>query len=463
MKKQLFLIFSVLSFVSLDIKAQDTYHTATWLLDGTNIYPSVGTTAPIGPDYGCAVTNKRPYWGMLAACAPAETNSILDGTIFEYSSSNPIILDTVSMVIWGPFDDTADIFNQLTTSSIYTCINFYFDVRYTYNHINLSLKSGKIYYAVIMSSDSVESILIEYFPILQPVSYVDSSHCSICKGHVTYLPQRICIVTVDSATGKNKIMWTPEDSAVQAYIIYRQGSAAGKFDSIGRVEFNEPKEFIDEASNPLEKSYTYILGTVDSCERIQADYTSPKNTTIHLTSSVGLNGEVNLVWNPYEGYYSNTSQYYSTYYIFRNVNYGPYQIIDSIASNTSTYTDLTPPSGPLNYRIGIHVPTCYADQGIFTYSNRSSTTSTGIWEGSLPDDVKLFPNPAHSLFNLELGKLKGKVESIRLLSLSGDVIIPSFIPLSDNLNIDITRLAKGIYMLEINSNGIIYRMKAAVM
>lgn len=241
-----------------------------------------------------------------------------------------------------------------------------------------------------------------------------------------------------------------------AYIIYRQTSVLFQYDSIGRVENTQPSNFIDSFSNPLVKSYSYILGTVDSCGRQHSTFYY--NTTMHLTTSAGINGEVNLVWNPYTGY----EYWYQTFYIFRSLNSGAYEAIDSIASNTHTYTDLNPPVGELHYKIGILTPPCFTGNEKYTYSNRSSTISVGIQDLEIPAGLKILPNPSNERTTLRFGNLSGKVKSVRMISAIGQNILCPLVPGDSEMIINTTGLATGVYILEINTAAAIYHLRLAV-
>ena len=66
------------------------------------------------------------------------------------------------------------------------------------------------------------------------------------------------MVTADSATGKNKIVWKNNGESVTKYAIYREGNVAYQFDYIGEVSNNSgTMYFIDTTSIPKARAYTY--------------------------------------------------------------------------------------------------------------------------------------------------------------------------------------------------------------
>lgn len=457
MKTLLLFLVSVFFLAINTSNGQSSYGTAKWLTVTYGIYyPQPGSVAQPGPDYGCAFTHKNPVWVLISTCGT--TNNWFD---FSISTSGGNSVDTLSWVIWGPFEDTTNAFSQLSSANIVNCNNssgFYFP----YIDANTYLERNKIYYTVMMCTDSITAVSLSTTNIgvnFPEVLETDSVNCSICQGHAAYTGQRVCIVNVDSASGNNKIYWTPDDSSrMEAFIVYRQNSNM-TFDSIGTVQAGGDNSLIDAASQPLVKSYTYRLGTIDSCGTAHQAYTN-QQTTMHLTTSAGLNGEVNLVWNAYAGYPWPPG--YTTFYIFRSLNGGAYEAIDSIASNTSTYTDLNPPAGSLHYKIGIKTPACFQGGEAFTFSNRSSTNVVGISNAQFPDDVVLFPDPVRGSATLHLGQLAGKVNSLHLLSINGGNVSPVILPSSSDVQINMENLAPGIYILQIVTDNMTYRMPVAV-
>ena len=159
----------------------------------------------------------------------------------------------------------------------------------------------------------------------------------------------ICYLTVDSATGNNKVIIKPMANLLTSkFIIYKE-SSANIYSPIDTVNYNT-LEYLDISSNPMAQSYRYKISVLDTCsnESVKSDF----HKTIHLTMSLGLNGEVNLLWNTYEGYQP------SDYLIFRSVNNGAMNQVGILPGTNLAFTDLTPPSGILNYQVRAIAPNC---------------------------------------------------------------------------------------------------------
>lgn len=64
--------------------------------------------------------------------------------------------------------------------------------------------------------------------------------------------------------------------------------------------------------------------------------------------------------------------------------------------------------------------------------------------------MNIFPNPTGSILNFDFSNLEGKVEQIRIISVTGEVVYSTKAPSS---TINIEHLAKGIYSVEVIANG----------
>ncbi|MCD4732199.1 MAG: PKD domain-containing protein, partial [Bacteroidales bacterium] len=156
--------------------------------------------------------------------------------------------------------------------------------------------------------------------------------------------EEICIVTVDTASQKNLIVWEKTHGVGTAYYnIYRYDN---DYQVIGSVPFDSLSVFIDENSFPDQYNYLYKISSVDSCgiESMLSDY----HQTIKLTTSVGFPSGVALTWNSYYGFE------YFKFYIYRGSSYDNLYLIDSVNKFTFTHNDLNPPPLEYYYRIVVN-------------------------------------------------------------------------------------------------------------
>ncbi len=177
---------------------------------------------------------------------------------------------------------------------------------------------------------------------------------NLCEGYDTihlniqqvYQGEEICIVTVDSASQKNLIVWEKTNGVgIASYKIYKQGYPV----AIATVPFDNLSVYIDLASNPGVISNSYRITAIDSCghESGYSDY----HRTILLTTSVGVPSGVNLNWNVYEGFS------YDWFYIYRGSSPNTLYLLDSVphANNLPhQYPDVNPPPLDIYYRVVVN-------------------------------------------------------------------------------------------------------------
>ena len=158
----------------------------------------------------------------------------------------------------------------------------------------------------------------------------------------------ICYITVDSTTGNNKLVVKPMGNPLTSKSIIYKESSANIYSPIDTI--NNILEYLDISSNPMIQSYRYKVSVLDTCGNESTK--SSFHKTIHLTMSLGINGEINLLWNAYQGYQP------TDYLIFRSINNGSMNQIGTLPGTNLAFTDLTPPSGNLNYQVRAIVPNC---------------------------------------------------------------------------------------------------------
>ncbi|MCQ2608677.1 MAG: hypothetical protein MJ197_08335 [Bacteroidales bacterium] len=159
----------------------------------------------------------------------------------------------------------------------------------------------------------------------------------------------ISLVTVSQQVDNaNLVVWKKQQtSAIDFYSIYRETASGDVYEKIADVPYSETSIYVDENVNCLKQSYKYKIDATDKCgeKSIMSDY----HKTIHLQKNIGVNGEINLTWDGYEGFS------FSTYSIYRVTRDGA-QEIDRVPSSKWTYTDLNPVAGTLSYYVAVELP-----------------------------------------------------------------------------------------------------------
>ncbi|MBN1184711.1 MAG: T9SS type A sorting domain-containing protein [Bacteroidales bacterium] len=213
---------------------------------------------------------------------------------------------------------------------------------------------------------------------------------SIINIQAAYENEEICMVTVDSATKKNMVIWekTP-DQGTEAYYIYKESTVGGVYNLIGEEGFDTAGVFIDESSNPNQHFDRYKIQTKDTCGNLSelSDY----HQSIYLSISQGLPGNYNLEWTPYVGFE------YGTYKIYKGYTEDNFTLIQELANTHTSYTDTA--SGIAYYQVEVERSSpCITDtKKSFSYRSRISSSSN-------VEDTKRFLNvkPSEVLTNLQI-------------------------------------------------------------
>ncbi len=269
-----------------------------------------------------------------------------------------------------------------------------------------------------------------------------------------YANQEICIVTIDSTTGKNLVVWEKAiDEGIESFNIYKESTVSNVYDSIGNLPFDDMSEFIDYTSNPQTVAARYKISVVDTCGNESA--LSLAHKTMHLTVSTGL-GVYNLIWENYEGFT------FGSYTIFRGTDQNNLLPIGAIQSTLTTYTDYQP-IGLYYYQISVEktspcIPTSSAKANGGPYSHSVSNledngmTPTGIEQLYVSDDLLIYPNPFTNSTTIKFNNSDNSDFDLTLFDISGKIV-----KIISNINtglihLDRDELTAGFYTVELKGN-----------
>ncbi len=265
--------------------------------------------------------------------------------------------------------------------------------------------------------------------------------------------QPICLVSVDSVTGTNLIVWEKQQtSGIAYYKIYRETSVPNHYQYIDSVLYDNMSEYNDMVASPFIRSWRYKISAVDSCGNESA--LSASHKTIHLTMNVGLGGAINLIWDDYEGFN------YTTYYIYRHTATNGWEVIDSLPNYLHSYTDIPPEYSGLWYYVSVKAPyscvptsTDKATGGPYSQSTSNIEDDEGIIvtfvSNSSLSRLKIYPNPNTGQFTIEFPA--NKKTEISGYDVSGRLIYQATTNKAKT-NIDIRNLDKGIYIFKLTNN-----------
>lgn len=256
------------------------------------------------------------------------------------------------------------------------------------------------------------------------------------------IPESICIVGLDSQTGKNLVVWEPNyPSYIDSIFIYRQASTAN-FQKIGSVSTNDFSTFLDLTALPNVQPYKYKLTALDSANNETPATDAHK--TIHLTISQGVGSSWNLIWNLYEGLAVDN------YKLFRGTNSSNFQEIAQISGNFNSYSDFTAPIGSsLYYQIVFESPTgCDPLKSLDYGSSKSNIVSNGI--GAINELNSVFSVYLNEDKNLVIQHNNNEHAEVSIVNLLGQRLIEDFTLNSSKIEISTCKFTDGIYIVKIN-------------
>ena len=284
------------------------------------------------------------------------------------------------------------------------------------------------------------------------VARVDGSECmremegvAIVTANIPPPAPVICMVTFDTATNKNKIIWNKHPGFhISHFNIFRETYQTNVFTKIGEVPYSSYSVYVDPGSDPLVKSDKFKLSATDSAG-IEGEK-SPFHKTIHLNINPGIFG-FNLIWNHYEGFD------FLTYRIHRKHMAGAWEVIDSIAGNINSYTDYYTTSGITTYFIEVVrpepcSPSLKSNEIASVLSNMASAAPLGVEENEQAA-ILAFPNPVSTRLNILLPA--GGDYQVEIMQPGGQTLLKSMAR-GPKAEFNVSGLVSGLYILRITGN-----------
>jgi hypothetical protein len=284
-------------------------------------------------------------------------------------------------------------------------------------------------------------------------TYIDSVTITVNCAN-TY-NENICIVTVDTATNRDKIIWGRFNSPPSGfYNVYKENSSYA-FSMIVSQPLDSLSDYIDTSSRPGLAPCTYELATQDSCG---ISVLSPPHTSIFLTDSAGFNVNI-LNWTAYVGFTP------SQYIIFRGLTMSSLVKIDSVPPAILTYRDTLPP--PLSIYLveavnpsGPCIPTHRlngSEPGSISFSNRrrlKNPTGIPVLNNSI-SNLSIYPNPGNGVFTVSYTMPENGNIRINIVDELGQIVYDNSMQksagrVSEQLNLE--NLSAGIYSLRLQTN-----------
>lgn len=297
---------------------------------------------------------------------------------------------------------------------------------------NLSASPGD-YHVEVTDTNGCVSMLMETLPSSEPIA------------------PEICMVTVDSATVTNLVLWKkPADPSIDHFNIYRETAQVGLYQLIDSVDADSLSRYVDVNASPAMRSWRYKISSVNGCGVESAK--SAYHKTIHLAISQGLPGSYNLAWDDYEGFS------YPQFDLYRYTDADGWTNIQSMPINLHSFTDNPPSTVGLDYIIVLPSPVdCTPEKAqdynstrsnkancIFTPPGSGGQTS-GITENSSSSlEFKLYPNPTSGLLTVDWN---GITMGYQVTDIQGKLIAQGEIK-NGKSSIDLSHVEPGVYFLK---------------
>ena len=181
----------------------------------------------------------------------------------------------------------------------------------------------------------------------------------------------ICMVGVDN--DHNLVVWEPlTDPDVSEYRIYREDGQANIFEPLAVIPASNSNAYVDTTADPSVRAYRYKITAADTCGGETP--MSAFHKTVHLTINQGLGNSYNLIWTPYEGFE------FSSYKLYRGTANNNLQLIQTMPSTLTSYTDNNPAGDALFYQIEVVMTeSCVQQTRDITYTGaRSNIVYNGV-------------------------------------------------------------------------------------
>jgi hypothetical protein len=297
------------------------------------------------------------------------------------------------------------------------------------------------------------------------------------KTNFNYAPS-ICIVTVDTATNTNLVVWekqmgNPND--IDYYKIYRATANTGEYQFIDSVDYDSISVFNDVVVSPERKSRLYKIAAVNNCG--QESRLSPHHKTIHLVMNDGpIPGVKKITWDHYEGLE------YFYYDLYRGTDVDGWNLVqDNIPITTlPDFTDSLPAGATeVDYIVEV-VPNgggCSATLGKAQdyNSSRSNKPSPIFAPGKGTGDPNngldvyennefkalVYPNPSTGDFQIEITEnIKQQDLKMRVMGVDGKVYHNQ--ALKNNLNTVQLDVDAGVYIVQIQGENTLETIRIVV-
>lgn len=300
------------------------------------------------------------------------------------------------------------------------------------------------------------------------ITITDAVNCSvvdtflIANSSNSFSSVPICMVTVDSLSQNNIIVWDKTGSAnADSFIVYREIST-NNYQPIAQIPYSGLSQFVDtvrtlyfpNTGNPNAGTYRYKIQTLDSC----GGYSnlSPYHNTIYMLS----NGSGIFYWTqPYS--IENGTNPVSSYELMRDdISNGNWHVVTSVAGTQQTVSDplYVIYQNTASWRVRTVwsvacTPTLKNSNSNYStsFSNICTNNTSGINSSLLENQIFVYPNPTNN--KLYIKSNLHSIESFEIINIFGETVISGKKSDLDKTDIiDLSNISMGVYFINIKTS-----------
>lgn len=290
-------------------------------------------------------------------------------------------------------------------------------------------------------------------------TYTDTNGCTDSSSYTTNvlplpLAPAICMVTTDSLSKNNIIVWDKTTyTRVDSFIVYREIST-NNYKRIGAVPFDSLSEFVDtvrtkyfpNTGDPNAGTYRYKLQIRDTCGNYSP--LSPYHNTIFITNTNG-----SFSWTQLYTIES-ASNPVNSYVLMRDDNSnGNWHAINSVSGTQQNVSDpaYTSFQNTASWRVETFWSiTCTPTRSFNTsLSNKRTNTNVSVNSLLLENRVKIYPTLNNGKFIIEIAGIN-KMQ-VEIYSTLGELVYRSGLG-NEKSDIDLSDIDKGVYLIHLISD-----------
>jgi len=257
----------------------------------------------------------------------------------------------------------------------------------------------------------------------------------------------ICLVTVDSQSTHNIIMWEKQPtSLIDSFCIYRE-TTNNVYTKIASLPYDSLSEYHDYDANPNVTSYRYKLTTVDTCG-VESNL-SVFHNTIHL-QYLGMG---NFQWTFYQ--IQPGINPVISFNVYRdNFNNGNFSQIGFVSGSNATFTDVSYSSFPdANYVVDVNWGiSCTPSRAVNTTRSNKRPLKENLWlsvDEVSNKRISISPNPVKGSFRVQHEEGVVITKATLCNAMGQKVLTENHLSPKPEFNVE--GLSAGVYFLRLES------------